>query len=128
MPPTRPATARPSRRALAEARASGRRWLQYALTFVALLLIVNALVGERGLLQTRRAREENQQLEASLGALRRQNARLREDARRLKEDPRAVEEAARQELGLMRRDELVFIIKDRAPAGRTASGQQPSRP
>ena len=128
MTPSRPVLARPSRRALAVARASGRRWFQYALTFVALLLIVNALVGERGLLQTRRARVENQQLEASLGALRRQNARLREEARRLKEDPRAVEEAARQELGLMRRDELVFIIKDRGPAGRTASGRQSNQP
>jgi cell division protein FtsB len=44
-----------------------------------------------------------------------ENARLREEARRLREDPDAIEEIARRELGLIRRGEKVFIIKDAAP-------------
>ena len=46
-------------------------------------------------------------------ALRRENSRLREDVRRLNEDPGAIEAIARQELGLVRRGEVLFIIARR---------------
>ena len=40
------------------------------------------------------------------------SAKLRETARRLREDPAAIEEIARRELGLIKRGERVFIVKD----------------
>ena len=43
-----------------------------------------------------------------------QNARLSEEARRLKDDPAAIEEIARRDLGLIRKGEKVFIVKDLA--------------
>jgi len=82
------------------------------LVFVASVILVDALVGERGLLAAMRARHEYDQLAATIGRERAENARLREEARRLKEDPSAIEEIARRELGLIKPGEKVFIVKD----------------
>ena len=76
------------------------------------LIVVDALVGDRGLLAMLRARHEQQQLQARIARVRAENGRLREDIRRLTDDPYAIEEIARRELGLIRPGEKVFIIKD----------------
>jgi cell division protein FtsB len=104
--PTRsdPAGAQPRRR--------GRRLLQYALILVASVLIVDALVGEKGLLELLEARREYRALEASVARMRAENARLREESRRLREDPAAIEDLARRELGLIKPGEKLFIVRD----------------
>lgn len=102
------------------ARPRGRRLLQYLLVFVSCVLVVDAIVGEKGLMAMMKAREQYRALEASLGRVRAENTRLREDARRLREDPEAIEDIARRELGLIKPGEKLFIIKDVRPdpAGR----------
>jgi cell division protein FtsB len=89
-----------------------RRGVQLLLAFVTLVLVIDALVGEKGLLESMRARRQYEQLERSLDDLKRENARLREEMRRLNEDPAAIEAVARKELGLIRPGEVVFILKD----------------
>jgi cell division protein FtsB len=79
---------------------------------VVCVLVVNALVGDQGLVAMMRARRQYNQLAADLARIRNENAGLREDARRLREDPAAIEEVARRELGLMSPGEKLFIIKD----------------
>ncbi len=86
------------------------------LIVVAGAIIVDGLVGERGLLAMLRARHEYEVLSATIERKKADNARLREEARRLKDDPSAIEEVARRELGLIRRGERVFIVKDVPPA------------
>lgn len=93
-----------------------RKTLQMLLVFVTLVLVINALVGDRGLMETLRARRQHQELVASLDRLRTENADLREQQRRLLHDPATIEALARQELGLIRRGELLFIIRDAKPA------------
>jgi cell division protein FtsB len=97
------------------ARSRGRRLLQYLLVFVACVLVIDAIVGEKGLIAMIKARQQYEALEQSLDRARAENARLREEARRLREDPAAVEEIARRELGLMKPGEKLFIIRDIAP-------------
>jgi cell division protein FtsB len=92
-----------------------RRAVQYLLVFVGCVLVVDALVGEKGLLAMMKARQEYRVLEGSLQTARTENARLREDARRLREDPAAIEDIARRELGLIRPGEKLFIVKDVRP-------------
>jgi cell division protein FtsB len=94
-----------------------RRTLQLLLAFVTLVLVINALVGERGLMETLRARRHHTELVASIERLRAENARLRDEMRRLRSDPRTIEALARQELGLIRPGELLFIIKDSKSTG-----------
>ncbi len=95
--------------------AKGRRIVQFLLIFVAVVAVIDGLVGDRGLLAMLRARHEYDELAATIARQRAENARLREEARRLREDPAAVEEIARRELGLIRPGEKVFIVKDVAP-------------
>jgi cell division protein FtsB len=95
---------------------SRRRLLNGALLFVAVVLTTDALIGEKGLMQTIRARQEAQVAEARLADLKRENARLREEKRRLNEDPDMIESEARQQLGLARPGEVMFILKDVRPA------------
>jgi len=78
--------------------------------------VVDALVGDRGLVAMLRARHEYDELSGALAKQRAENAKLRETARRLKDDPSAIEEIARRELGLIKPGERVFIVKDVPPA------------
>ena len=87
---------------------------------IALVVIMDALAGDRGLLAMLRVRGQYNALAATLARERAENARLAEQARRLREDPTAIEEVARRELGLIKPGEKVFIIKD-VPAPRTKS-------
>ena len=79
------------------------------------VLVVDALVGDQGLVATIRARKQYDGLAVDLARLRSENAALREEARRLREDPAAIEEIARRELGLMSPGETLFIIRDIDP-------------
>jgi cell division protein FtsB len=89
-----------------------RRGFHVLLMFVTLVLIVDALIGEKGLMESMHAQRQYREVGASLDRLRRENATLRDEARRLKEDPAAIESLAREELGLIRPGEIVFILKD----------------
>ena len=89
-----------------------RRGLQLLLIFVTLVLVIDALIGDKGLTESMNARRQYGELHASLDQIRRENAALREEMRRLKEDPATLESLARQELGLIKPGEIVFILKD----------------
>jgi cell division protein FtsB len=92
-----------------------RRIVHLLLLFAASAIVIDSLVGDRGLLAMLRARHEYNELTATIARERASNARLREEARRLREDPRAVEEIARRDLGLIKPGEKVFILKDVPP-------------
>ena len=89
-----------------------RRFWGPAVLFVTSVLLVNALIGERGLMETIRARRANATAAGNLQRLKQQNARLREEARRLRTDPGTIEAVARGELGLVRAGEILVTIKD----------------
>jgi cell division protein FtsB len=72
-----------------------------------------------------RARRDYDELAGQIARMRSENARLRDTARALREDPDMIEELARRELGLIKRGEMVFIIKDVAPAERTLPSPKP---
>ena len=91
------------------------RIVRLLVLIVGSVLIVDALVGDSGLLTILKAREEYRVLDQALTRLRAANARLREDARRLREDSDTIEALARREIGLIRKGEKLFIIKDIAP-------------
>ena len=61
-----------------------RRALNYLLVFATVVVLVDALVGERGLVATTRARRQADELGSSVARVREENAQLRELADRLK--------------------------------------------
>lgn len=95
-----------------------RRLVHILLLFLASVIVVDGLVGDRGLLAMRRARKDNDAMTAAIARQRAENARLREVVRRLREDPSAIEEIARRELGLIKPGERLFIVKDVPPPKR----------
>src|SRR5262249_45281176 len=115
MPSPTPQPLRRRPRPVAAPPAWPARAVNAVLGFVAFVLVVDALFGSRGLLETIRARRQYADLSADLARKRRDNERLRDDIRRLREDPAAIESVAREQLGLMRDGELVFIIRDQKP-------------
>jgi cell division protein FtsB len=88
------------------------RWI--LLGFIA-VIVLDSLVGDRGLMATLRARREYHELADTIARQRAENARLADQARRLRDDPRTIEEVARRELGLIKPGEKVFIVKDIGP-------------
>ena len=89
-----------------------RRFWSQAVLFVSCVLLVNAIVGERGLMDTLRARKAYAAAMQDLGRLKRENAGLRDTARRLRNDPATIESVARGELGLVKPGEILITIKD----------------
>ena len=89
-----------------------RKIVTYTLSFITIVLVVDALVGDKGLLETMRARKQYAEVAGSLDSLRQENERLRDQIRRLTDDPQTIESVAREELGLVRPGELVFVVKD----------------
>ena len=74
--------------------------------------MLDALFGESGLAETMRAKRTYQQAEVDLGRMKHENAGLREEARRLRDDASTIESVAREELGMIKRGEILIVIKD----------------
>ncbi len=138
---------RPSGRLLAglpHRRGLWRRLGPALILLATFILIVDALVGDKGLLERVREGRRHQAIASELLALQQKNAALREQARQLREEePAAVETAARKQLGMIKRGEVLFIIKDldrekhdasdgvspdRAPSSSTAPAPSSSAP
>jgi cell division protein FtsB len=97
------------------------RWrtvVNYLLFFITAVLVVDALIGDKGFMDTLRVRREWHDLARSVEKLRDENARLVEQARRLRDDPATLEGIAREEHGMIRPGEVLFILKDVKPASR----------
>jgi cell division protein FtsB len=93
-----------------------RKVLNLFLGFATAVLLIDALAGEKGLMERLRAGESYAAAVAQLQTQRAENAHRREYLRRLREDPALIEAIAREELGFIRPGELLFIVRDVPPA------------
>ena len=92
--------------------------MHYCLVFATLVLVVDALVGDRGFVERLRMRRKYEDTAATLDQMRRHNARLRLRVQSLREDGAAIEAIAREDLGLMRPGEILFVVREARPAAR----------
>jgi cell division protein FtsB len=88
------------------------RYLRLTLIFLGCVLLLDAVVGERGLFQTIRSRQDLLRAEQQLDNLKRENAALRSEVHRLQRDPATLEFVARQQLGLVRAGEILVVLTD----------------
>ncbi len=86
-------------------------WVRRGLLVVTLIVFVDAVFGDRGVAEMRKAQRAYSAAHADLVRLKSTNGGLREQARRLSEDPSTIEDVARKELGLMREGEVLFVVK-----------------
>ena len=92
---------------------------------VVAFVIGNAVGSVRGLTAVRQASEAFETLSETVARLRQENGGLREKARQLREDSNVIEDLARQELGLIRPGEKVFILSDQPPGDTAAAPPRP---
>lgn len=88
-------------------------------TVIALIaLAVGSVFGDRGLLRLVEKRRQVESLRFEIEDLRAENAALVGEIASLRQSPRAIERLAREELGLARPDETVFLIREEDPGPR----------
>ena len=92
-----------------------RRMMAYALYGVAFVLIVNALVGDSGYLATLSGKGEQERATRELALMRYKNQALQDQIERLKHDPAAIEEEARRKLNMIKKGEVMIVVKDPPP-------------
>ena len=92
-----------------------RRAVPFFLVLVTVVLLGNAIVGDRGLTALILANDESVAISAIITMLRAENEELREDVRELRESTRGIEALARGELGLITPGETMFIVDHNPP-------------
>jgi cell division protein FtsB len=92
-----------------------RRIVESVLVAIGCIVLVDSLIGERGLLKAARARKEARFEQGLLRKAQAETIRLREQKRLLESDGPTIEDAARRELGLIKPGEKLFIIRDVPP-------------
>jgi cell division protein FtsB len=102
-----------------EQRGLRRKAALLASVIAIIALVVGSLFGDRGILQLMAQRQRALELAREIEDIRAENLRLAAEIRALRTDPRAIERIAREQLGLARPGETVFLIRDAdAPAAR----------
>lgn len=89
-----------------------RRALRAGGLAVAVLICINAVVGDEGLVALIDARRTDAALRRALDDARARNAELRVRIGKLREQRSAIEAVARQDLGLVKPGETLFIIRN----------------
>ena len=96
--------------------------------FFALILIFNSLFGDMGLIQTLRQRKSLDRLGREVADLRAENERLTAEIQDLHHDPYRIETIAREELGLARPGEILFLFQEPTAAAAPPPASAPSPP
>jgi cell division protein FtsB len=89
----------------------GRKALLLACVLGLVALMVGGLFGNRGMLQLMQERERARRVEHQISDLRSENLQLAAEIRALRTQPRAIERLAREQLGLLRPGETVFVLQ-----------------
>jgi cell division protein FtsB len=82
--------------------------LPFGLLIVSIVSVPLGILDEQGLPRYRALREERAEVERINDRLRRDVAQLRGEVDALRSDPAEVEHIARDELGMIRKDEILF--------------------
>ncbi len=87
-------------------RITGRSWLLLATCLV--LLLSCTVFGERGLMRIYELKREKQRVEHNINQLTEENMKMRQTIKALRNDRDYIERIARQDLGLLKPDEVVY--------------------
>lgn len=93
--------------------------------YVALLLLIivfiayHTVFGKRGILEARKLERTLEEARARTEEVKRENERLKQEIERLQNDVQYIEKLARQELGLARKDEMIYkkVLPDSSDKG-----------
>lgn len=89
------------------------------------LLIGFALFGENGLLRLYRSYQYAKSLEEDVATLQEKNRQLEHEISLLREDPDYIERIARERLGMVRKDEIVYQFQESRPVPEAPNMDEP---
>jgi len=81
------------------------------LSFFFLVLLTASFFGKKGLIEIYQAQREYKDLVQKMERLEKEKTRLEKEIKELERNPKAVEKKAREKLWLMKKDEIVLVIK-----------------
>ena len=102
-------------------------WPGWIVVGVLALLLVAAILGDKGVLQLRRLRTEVETLHQQVQTLEAENERLSRAIGELRDNPSVIERIAREELGLVRPGESVVRFPRTPRSGDTPGAPNPPR-
>jgi cell division protein FtsB len=108
-----------------DARLFVQRILPISILAIAVICVPVQILQPDGLPRMRGLEQELGAVESENADLSRDIARLRREVRELKDDPAAVEKIARHQLGLVRKNEVVFQLAEKHPPHRKSDTLEP---
>lgn len=102
--------------------------INYGLMAALGLMLFFLVFGEWGLLHYQHLSEERRLLEERSQALQRENELLREKIYRISKDDRYLEKIAREDFGLAKKGEIIYLFPTGGGKGATAERTAQSRP
>ncbi len=90
----------------------GKRFFLLAIGIVLTIIIIFTIVGEKGLVDVIRLKNEKERIVLKKNVLEAENMELSRRVELLKEDTSYIEEVARRELGMIGKDETLYIIEE----------------
>ena len=104
------------------------RLLRYGFWFLAASLLFNLILGDMGVVEGIRQRAFARQLRSEVAALQATNDAMAADIRALHNDPFRVESIAREQMGLARPGEIIFLFTPAAGASSATPDTPPAAP
>jgi cell division protein FtsB len=81
------------------------------LIFFIFLIAYWTIFGDNGIFKLRKIEQENEKVKAASEKIKTENERLKKEIKLLQGDGKYVEKVAREELGMTRKDEIIFKKK-----------------
>ena len=95
---------------------------------VAFYLLVPLIVGDMGLVKYFKLRKMNHRLQEEIQQLSDENKKIEDDVHALRSDPVKIEQIARDRLGLVRPDEVVYQFESAPPSETPVNLPEPKQP
>ncbi|HEY5595304.1 MAG TPA: septum formation initiator family protein [Nitrospiria bacterium] len=95
---------------------------------VSFYLLVPLVVGDMGLVKYFKLRKMNHRLQEEIQQLSDENKKIEDDVHALRSDPVKIEQIARDRLGLVRPDEVVYQFESAPPSETPVNLPEPKQP
>ena len=97
---------------------AGQKWLIAGAAIVLFNLVLLSVFGDNGLVELNRLRDRQRSLAVENEALATENLRLVRNIERLNRDPHYIESVARNELGMVRPDDVILLPSAKRTQGK----------
>ena len=85
-----------------------KKYIIFFLIIFILFIGYFAIFGKNGLIQARKLKKEKEKISQTINNIKKENSKLIDEIDKLRSNDKYIEEIARKELGLVKKDELIY--------------------